>query len=62
MPEKSDDKKKKSPEDKKKAKRKDSALRRFILRVTGANKVNAGLKGQTPEEAEAERKKERKKK
>lgn len=33
------DDKKKSPEDKKKAEKKDNALRRFILNVTGANKI-----------------------
>lgn len=47
----------KSEEQKKPKKKKDNALRRFILRATGADKVIGGLEGKTPEEVEAERKK-----
>ena len=48
-------------ETKKKNKRKDNALRRFILRRTGADNVVAGLEeGMTPEQAAAEREKQRK--
>ena len=43
-------------EQKKKNERKDNALRRFVLRMTGADKVIGGLQGKTPEEVEAERK------
>jgi len=54
--------KEKSPEEKKKAKKKDSALRRFLLRATGAENVIGGLEGKTPEETKAERDEKRKKK
>lgn len=49
------------PEEKKKEekpKRKESALKRFIMRRTGADKVVGGMQGKTPEQVEAERKKQ----
>lgn len=41
-----------------KKEKKDSALRRFIMRRTQADKVVGGMKRKTPEEVEAERKRE----